>query len=118
SDGNVRVSGTRVTLDTIIGFYQQGFGAEELADDFPTVPLADIHATLSYYFRHKAEVDAYLEEQDRKAAEMRHKWEARFGTQDGLKERLLARLAERERARSLSGSPPTRTSTAESTPAS
>jgi hypothetical protein len=38
ADGNVRVSGTRVTLDTIIGFYEQGFGAEELAEDFRRFP--------------------------------------------------------------------------------
>jgi hypothetical protein len=55
---------------------------------------------LSYYLRHKVEVDAYLQEQDRKAAEMRRMWEAEFGTQEGLREHLLERLAQREHSRS------------------
>ena len=36
--GTVRVSGTRVTLDTLVGFYQQGNTAEQLHESFPTVP--------------------------------------------------------------------------------
>ena len=98
SDGTVRVGGTRVTLETLIGIYKQGVSAEELAEDFPTVALADIHATLSYYLRHKDVVEAYLGEKKRRAAEFRQKYEAEFGTQEGLRERLLERLAQRERS--------------------
>ena len=96
--GTVRVGGTRVTLETIVGIYKQGASAEELAQDFPTVPLADIHATLSYYLRHQADVDDYMREVDRRAAEFRSRYEAEFGTQEGLRERLLERLAKREHA--------------------
>lgn len=62
--GSARVGGTRVTLTVLLGLYGQGMTAEQLHDDFPTVALADIHATIAYYLRHRAEVDAYLAEQE------------------------------------------------------
>jgi uncharacterized protein (DUF433 family) len=47
--GVVRVAGTRVTLDTIIGAYKQGRSAEEIAQDYPSVPKSAIYATIAYY---------------------------------------------------------------------
>ena len=58
--GVIRVAGTRVPLETILGFYLQGQSAEELADGFPTVGLANVHAVLAYYLHNRDEVDAYL----------------------------------------------------------
>jgi uncharacterized protein (DUF433 family) len=96
--GVVRVGGTRVTLDTLVGTYEQGRSAEQIAESFPTLDLADIHAVLSFYLRNREDVEAYLREQERQAADVRRRYEAEFGTQDGLRERLLERLAQRERA--------------------
>ena len=75
--GTIRVSGTRVTLESLIGFYRQGETAEDLHDGFPTVPLADIHTVIAYYLAHQAEVDTYLAEQDAAAEQVRREWEAR-----------------------------------------
>lgn len=58
--GIIRVAGSRVPLETILGFYLQGQSAEELADGFPTVGLANVHAVLAYYLHNRDEVDAYL----------------------------------------------------------
>lgn len=79
--GTIRVSGTRVTLDTILGYYKQGQSAEEISQGFPTVPLADIHAVIAYYLRHREQVEAYLAEGEREAAELRRRIEARQGPQ-------------------------------------
>ncbi len=49
ADGTVRVGGTRVTLDTIVGAYLDGATAEDIVDGFPTLELADVYAVLSYY---------------------------------------------------------------------
>lgn len=95
--GVVRVGKSRVTLETIVGVYNQGASAEQIARDFPTLDLADIYAVLSYYLRHRAEVEAHLREQDWKADEIRRAYEARFGVQP-TREHLLAKRDRQERA--------------------
>ncbi|HYV38047.1 MAG TPA: DUF433 domain-containing protein, partial [Gemmataceae bacterium] len=49
SDGVLRVSETRVTLDTIVGAFTEGATAEEIAQQYPSVPLADVYAVIGYY---------------------------------------------------------------------
>jgi len=66
-DGAVRVSGTRVTLDSIVGAYNRGQNAEEISRNFDSVPLRDIHAVISYYLGHRQEVDEYLEAREAEA---------------------------------------------------
>ena len=53
ADGVVRVAGTRVTLDTIVGAFEAGATAEEIAQRYPTVPLVDVYSVITYYLRHK-----------------------------------------------------------------
>lgn len=96
-DGNIRVSRTRVTLDTIVGFYKQGDTAERLHEGFPTVPLADIHAVIAYYLAHREEVDAYLQRREEEAARIRAEWEAKYPPKVRRGE-LLARLEAKKRA--------------------
>jgi len=91
-DGTVRVGSTRVTLDTIVTAYQLGSTAEEIVQQFPTVSLPDVHAVLSFYLRHRAEVEEYLEEGRRQAEMLRKECESRSDLQ-GIRERLLARRA-------------------------
>lgn len=90
-DGVVRVGGTRVTLETIISVFKNGATAEEIAQKYPTVSLADIYATIAYYLNHRPEIERYLEEQERISEEVRRENEARFNSV-GIRERLMARL--------------------------
>jgi uncharacterized protein (DUF433 family) len=69
--GAIRVSGTRVTLDVLINYYLQGETPEDLHEGFPTVPLTDIYAVITYYLANKAEVDAYLARRRAEAAHIR-----------------------------------------------
>ena len=94
SAGAARVGGTRVTLEVLLGCYLNGETAEQLHDDFPTIALSEIYATIAYYWRHRAEVDAYLAQVAAEADAIMRKLERDF-PQDGLKERLLARMSER-----------------------
>jgi len=91
-DGVVRVAGTRVTLDTIVTAFQQGATPEEIAEQFPTVPLPDIYAVISFYLRHRAEVEAYLEEGRQQAEAIRRVHESCLDRQ-AVRDRLLARRA-------------------------
>jgi uncharacterized protein (DUF433 family) len=59
-DGVARVGGTRVTLDTVVGAFEQGATPEEIALRYDTLQLADVYAAIAYYLKHRAEVDHYL----------------------------------------------------------
>ena len=88
--GVVRVGGTRVTLDTVVEAFNEGLTAEEIAQQYPVLRLADVYAVISYYLRHRDHVEAYLEKQGRRAAEIRLRVETEFPS-TGFRERLLAR---------------------------
>lgn len=91
-DGRViRVAGTRVTLDTLIGAFKRGATPEEIAQDYSAVSLADVYAVITYYLRHRSEVEEYLELRAREHAELRQEIEDRSEYQE-LRERLLGRI--------------------------
>ena len=90
ADGVIRVSNTRVTLDTIVHAFHDGATAEEIAQQYPAVPLADIYSVIGYYLRRTAEVEAYLQQRQKQSERVREANEARFDSV-GVRERLLAR---------------------------
>jgi uncharacterized protein (DUF433 family) len=90
TDGVIRVGGTRVTLDTIVAAFQDGATPEEIAQQYPSLHLADIYAVIAYYLRRRSDVDAYLQQRQQHATEIRRQNEARFDPQ-GVRDRLLAR---------------------------
>jgi uncharacterized protein (DUF433 family) len=92
SDGAVRIKGSRITLDTIVGAFCRGASAEEIRHQFPTLSLADVYAVIAYYLHHQVEVDAYLEERRVEAEQLRALIEARFPP-NGIRAKLLARRA-------------------------
>jgi uncharacterized protein (DUF433 family) len=96
SDGVIRVGQTRVTLHTLIGFYNAGHTPEALHDGFPTVSLADIHAILAYYLANQETVDAYLRQIDEEGERIRRKIEASSTPeQQARMERLQKLVAEK-----------------------
>ena len=90
ADGVVRVAGTRVTLDTIVAAFDTGATAEEIAQQYSSVPLPDVYSVITYYLRHKADVSVYLQRRQEQAAAVREAVERRFPP-SGIRERLLAR---------------------------
>lgn len=89
-DGVVLVSGTRVPLDTVVIEFKQGATAEEIAEQYSSLKLADVYAIISYYLRHESEVEIYLQQRQQDAKQVREENERRFPSQ-GLRDRLLAR---------------------------
>lgn len=92
-DKIVRIGQTRVTLDTVVAVFKQGATAEEIVYRYPSLKLADVYATIAYYLNHQQEVEAYLQQRQQQAREVRKTNEARFDPQ-GLRDRLLARKRE------------------------
>lgn len=60
-DGQVRITGTRISLEIFIESYHLGNDTPELlAERFPSVTLAAAQAVLAYWQQNRAEVDEYL----------------------------------------------------------
>ncbi|MBI3246698.1 MAG: DUF433 domain-containing protein [Deltaproteobacteria bacterium] len=93
-EGVVRIIGTRVSLDTVLGAFLNGSTAEQIAYKYPSLKLADIYAVITYYLRHRQAVESYLAEQHQEAESIRQEVEDRFSPA-GVRERLLARRVER-----------------------
>ena len=91
SEGVVRVSGTRVTLDTVVGAYCDGQNAEEIVRQYPVLSLGDVYAVLGYFLRNRAAVESYLAERELQAAVARRENESRHSPK-GVRSRLVRRI--------------------------
>src|SRR5882724_6180583 len=99
--GAVRVGNSRVSLDLVVEQYENGMTPEDMVRAYDTLPLADVHAVIAYYLRHRDEVRAYLKRREEEAGALRAKIEAER-TRVG-REELLARRSAREKANAPSG---------------
>ena len=88
--GVFRVSGTRVSLDSVIYAFDEGATPEEIAQNFPTLDLAAIYSVIGYYLQNRDEVEQYLEQRKIDREELKKEIESRFDP-NGVRERLLAR---------------------------
>ncbi|PZO41170.1 MAG: hypothetical protein DCF19_10595 [Pseudanabaena frigida] len=88
ADGVVRVGKTRITLDTVIKTFQNGATAEEIVYRYPSLKLADVYTTISFYLNHQQEVETYLQKRHNQAQTIRKMNEARFDPQR-LRNRLI-----------------------------
>ncbi|HEY2382043.1 MAG TPA: DUF433 domain-containing protein [Terriglobia bacterium] len=92
-DGVVRVGGTRVRLDTVVYAFNQGDTAEEILQEYPSLSLPDIYATISYYLQHRDSVDAYVKERKKEHDRVKQINETRSDPAD-LRQRLLKRRSQ------------------------
>jgi uncharacterized protein (DUF433 family) len=93
ADGQLRVSGTRVTLETVVTAFSDGATAEEIVQQYSSLRLGDVYAILTFYIRRRPDIDAYVRQRRRDAEVVRGENETRFDP-EGLRERLLARRIE------------------------
>ena len=61
-DGGYWVSGTRVSLDSIVYAFLNGQTAESIAQSFPVLTLEQVYGSIAFYLAHRPEIDAYLEQ--------------------------------------------------------
>jgi uncharacterized protein (DUF433 family) len=74
--GAVRVGSGRITLDLVVSQYENGMTPEDMVRAYDTLVLADVHAVIAYYLRHRDEVNAYLKRRTEEADSLRAKIEA------------------------------------------
>jgi uncharacterized protein (DUF433 family) len=90
ADGVVRITGTRVPLETIVTAFDSGATAEEIAQQYSSVDLASVYAVITYVLDHRREVDEYVIRRHDAAAQLKQEIETRLPS-DGVRARLLAR---------------------------
>ncbi len=74
---DIRVKGTRVGIETILYDYLElGLFAEQIVARYPSLTLEQVYATLTYYWRHHEQVDAYLRAVDQEMDRQRREQES------------------------------------------
>ena len=89
-DAVFRITGSRMTLDSIMHQFKSGATAEQIQEDFPSVTLSDIYSVIAYYLQHARAVEDYLSEQAQAGQQVRRDVESRVDT-GSLRERLRQR---------------------------
>ena len=96
-DGAIRVGGTRVLLEVVIGAYQRGDTPEQIVQGFHVLKLEDVYAVIAYYLSHRVDVDAYMRQVDEMGEGLRRKFEALPAYKPLTREMLQTRLEEKRK---------------------
>lgn len=56
-----RITGSRVSLDSIIYDFLNGLSPESIVDNYDTLTLEQVYGAITYYLAHRAEIDAHLQ---------------------------------------------------------
>jgi uncharacterized protein (DUF433 family) len=61
-DGGYFVTGSRISLDSVVCAFLRGESPEGIAESFPAVGLEQIFGALAFYMANRETIDAYLED--------------------------------------------------------
>src|SRR5882672_4018870 len=75
-DGTIRIADSRVSLDSVLHHYKLGASAEQIAQKFPALDLADVYAAITYYLNHEETIEEYLRQQEAKGDEVQEEIES------------------------------------------
>jgi len=65
-NGGFYVTGTRISLDSVVYSFNQQNSPERILEQFPFLDtLGNVYGAIAFYLDHKAEIDTYLEETKR-----------------------------------------------------
>lgn len=91
--GSIQVRAHRIGLEHLIGEYNEGASAEEIAEEYPSLSLSLVHRIISFYLDNRTDVDRYIAEC--RAECERHRSAASNGpTLEELRRREASRSAE------------------------
>jgi uncharacterized protein (DUF433 family) len=70
--GKPRLAGHRIrVMDVVVWHEKRGLSPDEIAELYPSITLADVHAALAYYFDHWEEIEAELQRETNIVAAMK-----------------------------------------------
>jgi uncharacterized protein (DUF433 family) len=61
--GVYRITGTRVSLDSLVYAWWGGQSAETIAQSFPVLTLEQVYGAIAFYLAHQEVIDQYLAQQ-------------------------------------------------------
>jgi uncharacterized protein (DUF433 family) len=61
-DGGYWITGTRLSLDSIVYAFKRGAAPESIQRAFPLLTLEEIYGAITFYLAHAQDIDAYLEQ--------------------------------------------------------
>jgi uncharacterized protein (DUF433 family) len=64
SDGTWRVVDTRVSLDSVVYCFRDGYSPESIIKAYPSLNLEQVYGAIAFYLANRKEVDEYLERQE------------------------------------------------------
>lgn len=93
-NGGYYVAGTRIGLDVVVHDFREGRSADAIFEAYPSIgSLAKVYGAITFILEHPQEIEAYLEDQDRRYEE--------FKTQHPLTPDMIERFERAKRKRSL-----------------
>jgi len=93
-DGSIRITGSRVPIDSILYHFKLGSVPEQIVYMFEGLRLVDIYDVITYYLSHQEAVEKYLREQEAKDVAALQQFESDPNYQREkreFRERLMAR---------------------------
>jgi len=63
-DDGYCISGTRVSLDSIVYAFRRGTSPETIKSSFPALTLEQVYGAITYYLSKQAEIDEYLRQSE------------------------------------------------------
>jgi uncharacterized protein (DUF433 family) len=73
-NGAYYVAGTRIGLDVVAYEFRNGRSAEAIFEAYPSIgSLAKLYGAITFILEHPSEVDAYLQDQDRRYEEIKQR---------------------------------------------
>lgn len=83
----IKISGHRIGIEHVLHYYLEGYQPDEIAREYPGLPLEKIYATITYYLANRAELDIYLA---RQKADDEHEYQRWRSAPSPVIERLRA----------------------------
>ena len=72
ADGTPYIAGTATKVqEVVLDFIAHGWSAAEIHRNHPHLSLAEIHSAFAYYYDHRAEIEAAIEDGLRQVTEIR-----------------------------------------------
>src|SRR5947209_2340914 len=88
--GALRVGDSRVLLELVIRAFQDGATPETIVQRYDTLALQDVYAVVTYYLRHRDDIEQYLAQREQQAEEVQQQLEHQQGDLSEIRARRQA----------------------------
>jgi uncharacterized protein (DUF433 family) len=75
--GSWRVTGSRVSLDSVVHSHKQGLSPEQIVADFPSLTLEQVYGAIAFYLHNREAIEEYLRLQQQEWEKLRQESEER-----------------------------------------